>query len=642
VHAHEVSRPCGAGVTAGCSRRALVLSLLTVAVFLAGCGSGTSATAPVLNERLLGPTVVATGSEASSAIARCRVDTGAWQSCVSPFAAFDLAPGAHVIDVEAVHGGISLLRRPASSTGDRVALVAFANTPGGAARATASFTVAGAPPGGRVSLGDVQQGATVRGLVTVAAHVTSGSSRIVLVDFYVDGAIVATAASAPWVALVDGTRIAPGPHELRAVAVSLDRRRRASPPTAITVAATHVATPGDAARGALQATIDALGPDGGTLRLPAGRFAISDLKLGSGVRLIGAGAGRTVLAATTSAGQDGLEVTGHDVLVSDLTLDAGGTGTTPDTSAAIFVHDAEDVVLRRLSLVHLKGYGVQVLGHHERISVQQSTIDGDGRGLIGVAEWSEDASSSDVSVVRCVIRNLSKYGVLLQSFFSGHTWPHRRALAYGNDISQIHDTAIHDGTIEIGIWLAGANGAALDNVVRNTGWDGIETVVNASAPTIAGNVIRNTRTGIYVENVTRDALIEQNDIAGVSVAGINLEPPHGGPLSGHLTIRQNRVVGAGVYGIGTGPGTLGSRITGNQVLDSGKMAILLQGASGNVVEGNDLRDRSKPARQTWCVYDPQTRGSTTKNTVQDNDCSGSLNGGSTDPAQFSARRGATP
>jgi parallel beta-helix repeat protein len=167
-------------------------------------------------------------------------------------------------------------------------------------------------------------------------------------------------------------------------------------------------------------------------------------------------------------------------------------------------------------------------------------------------------------------------------------------------------------------------------------------VVNASRPTIAGNVVRDTMTGIYVENVTRDALIEQNDIAGVSVAGINLEPPHGGPQSGRLTIRANRVVGAGVYGIGSGPGTLGNRITGNIVLDSGKYAILLEGASGNVVEGNDLRDRRKPSRQTWCVFDPQTRGSKTSNTVQDNDCSGSRNGGSSDAARFSARRGQTP
>jgi Periplasmic copper-binding protein (NosD)/Bacterial Ig domain len=629
-------------VTAGRSRRAVVLPLLTVAVFLAGCGSGTSATSPALNLKTLGPAVVAKGSEATSAVARCRVDAEAWQNCVSPFAAFDLASGPHTIDVEASHGGVSLLRRPAASTGDRVAVVAFANTSGGDARATASFTVAGARPGGRVSLAKVRPGATLRGLKAVSADVTPGASRIVLVDYYVDDAIVATAASAPWVALVDATQLTPGAHTLRAVAISLDRRRRASAPVAITVAASHVTPSGDVVRGALQAAIDALGPTGGTVRLPAGRFAVADLKVGSGVRLIGAGADSTTLVAATTPDEDAVDVTGHDVLISDLTIDDGGRGSNPDTSAVIFVHDAEDVVLRRLSLIHLRGYGVQVLGHHDRISVQQSTIDGDGRGLIGVAEWSEDASSSDVSVVRCVIRNLSKYGVLLQSFFNGHTWPHRRALAYGNDISQIHDTAIHDGTIEIGIWLAGANGAALDNLVRNAGWDGIETVVNATNPTIAGNVIRDTRTGIYVENVTRNALIEQNDIARVSVAGINLEPPHGGPLSGHLTIRQNRVIGAGIYGIGTGPGTLGSRITGNQVLDSGRMAILLDGASGNVVEGNDLRDRRKPAQQVWCVYDPQTRGSTTRNTVQNNDCSGSLNGGSTDPAGFSARRGSTP
>jgi parallel beta-helix repeat protein len=629
-------------VSARRSPRALVLPLVALAVLLAGCGSGDSATfSRALDARLLGPSVAASGSEATSAVAHCRVDGASWRECSSPFVAFDLAPGAHTIEIEAAHGGVGVLRRPADTTGDRLAVVAFANTGTGPARRTVSFTVAGAEAGGSIALATPPRG-VLRGLVQVGAKVETGGSRTVLVDYYVDGNVVATAASAPWSALVDASRIPAGRHELRAVAVSLDRRRRASAATRIRVGTTHITTPQDAVRGALQAAVDALGSDGGTLRLPAGRFAISGLRLGSGVRLIGAGRGRTVLVAPQGSYDDALEVTGDDVLVSDLSVDARGAGPSSDESAAILIRNADDVVLRRLNLVHLKGYGVQVLGHHQRISVQQSTFSGDRRAQSGIAEWSEDASSSDVSVVRCVIRGFTKYGVLLQSFFNGKTWPHRRPLAYGNAVSDVHDPKIHDGTIEIGIWLAGADAAALDNLVRDAGWDGIETVVNASRPTISGNVVRDTMTGIYIENVTRDALIEQNDIAGVSVAGINLEPPHGGPQSGRLTVRANRVVGAGVYGIGSGPGTLGNRITGNIVLDSGKYGILLEGASGNVVEGNDLRDRRTPARQTWCVYDPQTRGTTTHNTVRGNDCSGSLNGGSSDAATFSARRGQTP
>jgi parallel beta-helix repeat protein len=154
--------------------------------------------------------------------------------------------------------------------------------------------------------------------------------------------------------------------------------------------------------------------------------------------------------------------------------------------------------------------------------------------------------------------------------------------------------------------------------------------------------VRGGRTGIYIENVTRDALIEQNDIADVIVAGINLEPPHTGAASGRLTIRFNRIVGAGEFGIGLGPGTLGSSVTSNQVLDSASMAILLQGASGNTVSDNDLRDRRTPARQRYCIFDPQTRGSKTTNTVSGNDCTGSRNGGTSDPARYSARRGAAP
>jgi hypothetical protein len=643
-HAHEDADQRSTrlvSVTSRHSARSLLLVSMTLAVFLTGCGSGSSATsAGTISRSDVGVSVAARGSEATAATAHCRVDSGPWIACGSPFTAFDLVPGQHVIDVEATHGGVSVLRRPPPSTGDRVAVVSFANSSRGPSRASVDFTVAGSPQAGSLVVTGIARGGSVHGLLPLRAHVPGGGSRTVLVDFYVDGRIVATAASAPWDALVDSTRVSPGPHTVRAVAISLDRRRRASPAVPVRVARSHIIVPQDAVRGALQAAVDLLGPDGGTLRLPAGRFPVSDLRIGGGVRLIGAGVGRTVLVGP-DGGADAVEVTGEHVLISDLTIDARGTGSAPEESAAILVRNAEDVVLRRLSLAHLRGYGVQVLGHHRRISLQASQIDGDGRGLIGLAEWADDATSGDISMVRCVVRNLQKYGALLQSYFGGRTWPHPRALAYGNAISNIHDPTVHDGTIEIGIWIAGVAGAALDNVVRDTGWDGIETVVNATRPTISGNVVRDTMTGIYIENVTRGAVIEQNDIADVD-AGINLEPPHGGPASGQLRIRYNRIVGARDVGIALGPGTLGSTVTGNQVLDSGTMAVVLQGATGNTVEGNDLRDRRNPARQQWCVYDPLGRGATSTNQVSGNDCTGSRNGGSNDLARFSARRGAIP
>jgi hypothetical protein len=629
----------GVSVTIGLQRRGLGLAALSLSVLFAGCGSGASA--PAVGAA--GVEVTARGSEATPAVARCRVDGAAWRPCVSPFAAFDLAPGAHVIEVEATHGGIDILRRPAATTGDRVAVIAFSNTvSGGAGRATARFDVAGSPPTGSVSLQGVARGARVRGLVPAQAQVHAGGSRIVLVDYYVDGRIAASSASAPWDALLDYSRIAPGSRTLRAVAVSLDRRRRASQPIAITVAATRPTIPGDVARGALQAAIDALGPGGGTLRLPAGRFPISHLRIGGGVHLIGAGANRTTLVAPDGAYDAAIAVTGRHVLVSDLAIDGRGAGTTHDESAVISVGNAQDVVLRRLRFFHLRGYGVHVQGHHQRISVQESTFEGDGRARAAIAEWAQDATSGDVSVVRCVIRDMTDYGILLQSYFGGRTWPNPRTLAYGNDVRRIVNPAKHDGTVEIGIWIAGVDGAVLDNVVRGAGWDGIETVVNAARPTIAGNIVRGGRTGIYIENVTRDASIEQNDIADVIVAGINLEPPHAGPASGRLDIRFNRIVGAGEFGIGLGPGTLGSRVTSNQVFDSGSMAILLQGASGNTVQDNDLRDRRTSARQRYCIFDPQTGGSQTSNTVSGNDCTGSRSGGATDSARYSARRGAAP
>ena len=623
------------------ARRALILPLLTCAVFLAGCGGTTATSTRTLDDRLLGPSVAARRvSEATSAVARCRVDGDVWKECGSPFVAFDLAPGPHTIDVEAQHGGIALLRRPADTTGDRLAVVAFANTGGGPSRRSIAFTVAGAQPGGSIALAQVREGSTLRGLVNVGAGPERGPADRArrLLRRRQGGRLCGQRALGR--AARRGLRVARPAH-------AAGRRRVARPASPRLCAArdprghhAHLHAGGRRARRPAGRDRDARTGRGHAA--PAGgRFPISDFRLGAGVHLIGAGTGKTVLVAPAGAYQDAIEVTGDNVLISDLSVDASGSGSTPDESAAILVRNADDVVLRRLKMVHIKGYGVQILGHHQRISVQQSSFDGDGRANIGVAEWSEDASSSDVSVVRSVLRGFHHYGVLLQSFFNGHTWPTRDR---SPTATRSRTSTTRRSTTARSRSASGSPGRTprrrQPRPRHGLGRDRDRR--QRLAPDHCGNVVRDTMTGIYIENVTRDALIEQNDIAGVSVAGINLEPPHGGPQSGRLTIRANRVVGAGVYGIGSGPGTLGNRITGNIVLDSAKYAILLDGASGNVVSGNDLRDRRTPSRQTWCVYDPQTRGSKTSNTVQDNDCTGSANGGSGDAAAFSARRGQTP
>ena len=239
-----------------------------------------------------------------------------------------------------------------------------------------------------------------------------------------------------------------------------------------------------------------------------------------------------------------------------------------------------------------------------------------------------DATSGDTSVLRTAVRNVRDYGINFFPWTPSRVYPGARALAVGNVVEHVQNAATDNGTNEGGIWTGGADAVIRDNVVSDTGWDGIQTIGASSHTVIAGNRISRTGVGIYVEHQTWDSLIEGNTLSEITGTGINVEWRYDGEGSGRLTIRRNTIAAVGGYGVFVDVGANDNVIDGNTIPDARQGAIRLQGSTGNLVTGNDLRG----TRQAWCgiettgMFDDGTAARSDNNRFRGNDCRGARTG----------------
>ncbi len=336
------------------------------------------------------------------------------------------------------------------------------------------------------------------------------------------------------------------------------------------------ATPGHG----LDAALAALRRGHVTVRLGPGRYALDGVRLGSDARLMGAGAA-TVLAPAPGSSPEALVVTdGRRVRVSDLTVDGGGRV----TQGVEVADGARDVRLARLHIRGVRENGVRASGAHADVSVQDSVIDGRGANNAGVFDLGSD-DSRDVSVVRTRISGPRGYGVVFAQRFYNRPAAALHSLALDNRIADIIDPTRQDGTDEGGIWTGGVGAAIIGNHVRHTGIDGIETVGSSTRTTIVANDVAHTPVGIYLEHSTNASLIARNVIADVGT-GVNVEWRHGGGGSSANTFVANRVVGARDAGMFVDVGSDANRIEENVFVGGARPAIVLQGASDNLVRAN--------------------------------------------------------
>ena len=534
-------------------------------------------------------------------------------------------PGSHLIVARSARTGKRLARARF-----RVAKTAAGTTaPGGTGAPTHADPPFGNPP---VSVPDVAVGggsALANGLVRFQASASADGTRVSHVDFLVDGAVVGSDSAAPYAFDWNPADLAAGGHVVTAAASTVAGGAAVSAPLSISTTGRLVATREVTPAQSLAAAVASLPAGGGTVHLAPGVYTVKDVWLGSGVQLVGSGPSTVLRPAAGSNYDSVLNIRGAGVSVRALTVDGNAAAQTGGAGWAVQAGPgARDVVVSSVRIVDARTQGVYLWGDHQRVSIQDSTIDGGGNASAGVMDQISDATSGDTSVLRTAVRNVRDYGINFFPWTPSRVYPGARALAVGNVVEHVQNAATDNGTNEGGIWTGGADAVIRDNVVSDTGWDGIQTIGASSHTVIAGNRISRTGVGIYVEHQTWDSLIEGNTLSEITGTGINVEWRYGGEGSGRLTIRRNTIVAAGGYGVFVDVGANDNVIDGNTISDARQGAIRLQGSTGNLVTGNDLRG----TRQPWCgiettgMFDDGSLARSNNNQFRGNDCRGARTG----------------
>lgn len=421
------------------------------------------------------------------------------------------------------------------------------------------------------------------GMATLRAGARASGARVAAVSFFLDGRPVGTDTVAPFSLDFPAALERPGSHRLKIVAVDDRGRRGSSGPIRVkTGGRLNRMLEASPARG-LSKALRALAEGNVTVRLAPGRYVLDSVSLGSGARLLGSGP-TTVIAAPEGRYWAVLVARGRRVRVSDLAIDGAGPADIQGDGgyghAVEIASGAGDVRLTRLRMKRVREAGIYASGSYRNVSVQDSVISGAMGASAGVLYGDR---ASDASVIRTRVSGFKDWGVNFVHVPTGDAKAAPRALALDNRICGINDPNRADGTNEGAIWSGGTKAAIIGNVIRNTGWDGIETVGSSLGISVVDNEIARTPVGIYIEHSTNRSLFKGNTIQDVKT-GINVEWRYQGVGS-----NQNRFVGNEIAnaerGLFIDVGDDGNLAEGN-LFANVAAPITLQGSSGNVIRSN--------------------------------------------------------
>jgi hypothetical protein len=416
-------------------------------------------------------------------------------------------------------------------------------------------------------------------LTTLHASASTRGARVVAVTFLLDGKPLGSDTTKPYSLDIDAGTLRAGIHQVSVTAVDSLGRRTRGRSTAVTVIACHARSLVVTPRKGLGRALARLSRGNVTVRLGPGHYRLSDVWLGSNTRLIGSGPS-TVISARPGSYDGILVIDGRHVRVSDLLLDGSGPGSGDGIGVAVRP-GAADVRISRLDIENVRETGVDAWGNLSDVSVQDSVIRGNKRAGAGVRF--EDGVFSDSSVIRTRLSGFRSYGIsfVFVPHDSRNAAPH--ALALDNVVTDVTDPSVDDGTSEGGIWSGGAQAALIGNVIRRTGWDGIETVGSSLRVAVVGNTISETGTGIYLEHATNDSGFSNNRISHVET-GIAVEWFYDGVGSSGNRFIGN-TVSAAERGLFVEVGNNGNRVDHNVFINV-TTPVVFQGSSNNVAGGN--------------------------------------------------------
>ncbi|MDP3015141.1 MAG: right-handed parallel beta-helix repeat-containing protein [bacterium] len=271
----------------------------------------------------------------------------------------------------------------------------------------------------------------------------------------------------------------------------------------------------------IQAAIDALGANGGTVYLSEGTFNIStSINLDnvapddSGKAIIGAGAG-TVLKITTGASNvNVINASGvNRILISQLMID--GNNKTGSGNSGIRVG-----IYSRIDKVWVENMSYNGINCGSNNIITGNTVS--GNGINGI-----QAAGSNNNIITGNTLSGNRQGIMVHAYSTNNT---------------ISDNIVM-GNTHTGMVLYASptpntrNNIVTGNIVSGNGWAGIE-IRYASYNTITGNVVQGN--GMY--GIRSDNYASYNTIAGNTVSGNGWD---GIMLEGHSS--NNTVTGNNIY-----------------------------------------------------------------------------------------------
>ncbi|MCC6579502.1 MAG: right-handed parallel beta-helix repeat-containing protein, partial [Phycisphaeraceae bacterium] len=365
---------------------------------------------------------------------------------------------------------------------------------------------------------------------------------------------------------------------------------------------------GDAQCG-LQKALDALGPGGGVVTIPPGRYLMrAGLTLPSRVTLRSTGGGVTLVASkpelahlmiSARAGADTVEVDDPAVFrVGDaVSIRDAKMGPWEATTTTVQSIRSQSLWLSRPLARDCNSNDDAVVIHqfamisairHRSVTIEGIGIEGSGDGWPGSGEPGSQAHGGAVLLLECEDSAVSQCRV--------DGWP-------GDGISV----------------QGGRDVTVRDCAIRGNLGHGVHLSLGAKRLTLRGNrALHNAGDGLFAGERVRDSLVEACVLAGNAGCGI------GGIEDQAMTLALNQCHDNGRHGIEIRGGS-GHVATGNTCRDNGRAlradapaaGILLRDTARSLVHANQCISDATPACQRWGIREED---SCEGNVIEQNIC----------------------